>query len=106
MKMVMVVVPSNRAENVLNALVNSGHTATFAETRGGMLRQSQHSLFIALEDDEVDKVMSIIKGTSHTQVEMKTSPSKSDSKREKSSFTADIGGAIVFIWDLEKIETL
>jgi uncharacterized protein YaaQ len=50
MKMVMVVVPANSAEKVLNALVNAGHTATYAETRGGMLRQSQFSLFIALKE--------------------------------------------------------
>lgn len=106
MKMVMVVVPSNSAENVLDALVNAGHTATFAETRGGMLRQSQYSLFIALEDHELNNVVSIINTACHTHVEMKTSSSKNDIKREKTSFTADIGGAVVFVWDLEKIEML
>ncbi len=34
MKMVMVVVPANTAEAVIDALVIAGHTATYAETRG------------------------------------------------------------------------
>jgi len=106
MKMIMVVVPENTAEKVLNALVNAGHTATFVETRGGMLRQSQYSLFIASEDSELEKIISIIKGACHTQVEMKTSSLKIDAQKGKSSFTADLGGAVVFVWDLEKIETL
>ena len=61
MKMMMVVVPSNSAEPVLDALINAGHTATYAETRGGMLRQSQKSLFIAIKEIQLDEVLNIIK---------------------------------------------
>lgn len=102
MKMVMVVVPANSAEKVLDALVNAGHTATYAETRGGMLRQSQYSLFIALRKEQLDEVITIIKDNCRTQVEMKTHPYKDQQTMGKS--TAEIGGAVAFVWDIENIE--
>ena len=104
MKMVMVVVPANTAENVLDALVNAGHTATYAETRGGMLRQSQYSLFIALRKEQLNDVMDIIKANCRTQVEMKTHPFKDQRSMERSALTTEIGGAVAFVWDIESIE--
>lgn len=105
MKMVMVVVPANTAEVVLDALINAGHTATYAETRGGMLRQSQYSLFIALKKEQLEEVMDIIKASCRTQVEMKTHPFKDQQIKEKGSLTAEIGGAVAFVWDIESIQT-
>lgn len=105
MKMVMVVVPSNTAEQVLDALVNSGHTATYAETRGGMLRQSQFSLFIAVEQDQLDQVLEIVRENCRTKVEMSTRPSGKEGSLVNSPLTADLGGAIAFIWDINQVET-
>jgi uncharacterized protein YaaQ len=105
MKMVMVVVPANTAEDVLDALVNAGHTATYAETRGGMLRQSQYSLFIALKKEQLEEVMDIVKTSCRTQVEMKTHPLKDQQSKEKAPLKADIGGAVAFVWDIESIQT-
>ncbi len=105
MKMVMVIVPSNTAEQVLDALVNAGHTATYAETRGGMLRQSQYSLFIALKREQLDEVLDIIKENCRTQVQMNTRPEKERTSVQKPPLTADVGGAIAFVWDIDRIET-
>jgi uncharacterized protein YaaQ len=105
MKMVMVVVPANTAELVLDALVNAGHTATYAETRGGMLRQSQFSLFIALKKEQLEEVLGIIQSNCHTQVAMSTRMEKERPSYDSTPVTADLGGAIAFIWDIERIET-
>lgn len=105
MKMVMVVVPSNTAESVLDALVNAGHTATYAETTGGMLRQSQYSLFIAVKKEDLDTVLGIIKEHCRTQVEMNTSPTNERISVGSSPVTADLGGAVAFIWDIDQIKT-
>ena len=105
MKMVMVIVPSNTAEQVLDALVNAGHTATFAETRGGMLRQSQYSLFIALRKEQLDEVLDIIKANCRTQIQTNTRPERERTDLQKTPVTTDIGGAIAFVWEIERIET-
>jgi uncharacterized protein YaaQ len=105
MKMMMVVVPSNNADQVLDALVNAGHTATYAETHGGMLQQSQYSLFIAVEDQQLEKVLDIIKANCRTRIEMSTQSPDEHNSDLRAPVTADLGGAIVFIWDINRIET-
>jgi uncharacterized protein YaaQ len=106
MKMVMVVVPADSAEHVLDALVNAGHSATYAETRGGMLRQSQRSLFIAVDDEQLEEVLEIIKRNCRTRVEMSTHPKEGLSvDNTVTPVTADLGGAVAFVWDINRIET-
>ncbi len=105
MKMVMVVLPSNNAEQVLNALINAGHTATYAETHGGMLRQSQNSLFIAVKKEQLEEILEIIKENCRTRVEMNTYPKQDLAPIGSTQVTADLGGAVAFIWDIERIET-
>lgn len=105
MKMVMAVVPTNTAERVLDALVNAGYTATCAETTGGMLRQSQYSLFIAVKQEQLEDVLAIIKKNCRTQIEMGTQKMGERRTIGSSPVTADLGGAIAFIWDIDRIET-
>jgi len=104
-KMVMAIMPRDQAESVLQALVSGGHTATFIETRGGMLRQAQMTLFIATEEETLDQVLSIINQTCR-------SPAVVESKESKELFAPgvapskpELGGAVVFIWDIQRSET-
>jgi len=105
MKMVMAVVPANTADRVLDGLVNAGHTATYAETHGGMLQQSQYSLFIAVKKEELETVLNIIKDNCHTRVQMSTRSQDETGARGKSPVTAELGGAVAFIWDIDQILT-
>jgi len=105
MKMVMVVIPANTAEAVIDALVNAGHTATYAETHGGMLQQSQYSLFIAVKKEELDDILEIIKQNCLTRVEMSTHDIGGQNSMGQPSVTAELGGAVAFIWDIDSIVT-
>lgn len=105
MKMVMAVVPSSNAEDVLDALVNRGYTATYAQTKGGMLRQSQYSLFIAVKQEKLEEVLNIIKKSCHTHVEMSTLTASDGEEMASSPVIAELGGAIAFVWDINRIET-
>lgn len=104
-KMVMAVVFRDQAPNVLEALVKAGHTATVSESRGGVLRQAQFTLFMAVEEKDMDKVLSIIQENCRTQVEVGSTETPSAHSLGPISATADLGGAVVFIWDLERFET-
>lgn len=103
-KMIMAVIPRDEAEQVLDALINAGHTATFSETKGGMLRQSQYTLFTAVDETDVDMVCQVIQSNCTQSVtvddeledELNAAASVDDSAR--------VGGAIVFIWDIAKVE--
>jgi uncharacterized protein YaaQ len=102
MKMIMAVVPHEEAERVLDALITAGHTATFVESRGGMLRQSQWTLFIAVHADEVDRVLNIIQQNCHIRVNVGLEGAQQRSIRP--SVMADLGGAVSFVWDLDRWE--
>ncbi|RLC68251.1 MAG: hypothetical protein DRI48_00060 [Chloroflexi bacterium] len=103
MKMVMAVVPRTEGDNVLHALVAAGHTATFTERRGGMLRRAQLMLFIAVDkDDDLQKVLGVIRDTCHSRVTVESTESESDSSVPAT--TTEVGGAVVFVWDLESFE--
>lgn len=105
MKMIMAVISKKSGEKVLESLVDAGFMATFSETRGGMLRQSQLSIFLGVEDDAVPKVLEIIKRNYKLQKsvhQVKADQDEDVPVPETGSF--QLGNAAVFIWQLDKIE--
>ena len=105
MKMVMAVVPRDEAGRVIEALVAAGHTATFSDSRGGMLRQAQQMLFIAVEEQDLERVLTIIRDNCHSQVVVEPSEPRTPFSLGSAPVTAELGGAVVFIWDLGRYET-
>ena len=101
-KMVMAVVPRDEADRVLEALVNAGHTATFTESRGGMLRQAQRMLFTAVDAERLEHVLSIIRDNCRTKVPIEPEDSRS---LGPIPVNTELGGAVVFIWDVDRFET-
>jgi uncharacterized protein YaaQ len=99
-KMIMAVIPRDEAEMVLDALINKGFTATFVETKGGMLRQSQYTLFSAVKSKDVDMVCELIKNNCLADVEIDDASLAQQELAEESG-SAEVGGAIIFIWDIK-----
>jgi uncharacterized protein YaaQ len=102
--MVMAVVPHEEAQDVLNALINARYTATFVESRGGLLRQSQVTLFVATQKERVDEVVGIVRDNCRSEVRVDAAERKGGGSSQQSSTTARVGGAVVFVWPLEKFE--
>jgi len=107
MKMIMAIVPKKFGDDVLSALINAGFTATYSETRGGMLRQSQLTLYIAVRSSDVQKALNLITD----------SCSEIDSIHHGFGLQADYephmenegaylgkSAAVVFIWALDKFQ--
>ena len=105
MKMVMAVVPRDGAENILQALVNAGHTATISESRGGMLRQAQQMLFIAVEEENLELILSIIRDNCHLEVVVARGDSEQPFSIGHAPVRSQLGGAVVFTWELDRFET-
>ena len=105
MKMVMAIVPRDEAGHVLEALVTAGYTATFTDSRSGVLRQAQQMLFIAVEEQDMDQVLTIIRDNCHSQVVVDPGEPRTPFSLGSVPVTAELGGAVVFIWDLDRFET-
>ncbi|MBN1955587.1 MAG: cyclic-di-AMP receptor [Anaerolineae bacterium] len=108
MKMVMAVISRDEADGVLDALVTAGFTATFTESRGGMLRQAQYTLFIATKKRDVDQVLGIIRQNCHTHIRVEASTGESEAfplpLSHNVSRKEQLGSAVVFVWPLERAE--
>ena len=104
MKMVMAVVQREEAENVLQALIAAGHTATLIESRGGMLRQAWMTKFVAVRKEAVDDVLGIIKTNCVSDVSVEAGAQAKPIQATLSSAQAKVGGAVAFVWDLDKFE--
>lgn len=95
LKMILAIIPHDHADAVLNALVKAKHTATVSDSRGGMLRQAQKMLFIVVDNNELETVLTIIRNNCRT----------SSSQQSREPVVTELGGAIVFVWDIERFET-
>jgi len=95
LKMILAVIPHDHADSVLNALIQANHTATFTDSRGGMLRQAQRMLFIAVDTDELESTLAIIRENCRAQA----------AEDNAEPVTTALGGAVVFVWDIERFET-
>ena len=106
-KMVMAVVSRDQASRVLDRLITSGYGATFTESRGGVLQQAQQMLFVAVDAEKVDDVLSIIKDQCHTKVEVSEHSSMLNGfpMHHTETTTAEVGYAVVFVWDLDHFDT-
>jgi uncharacterized protein YaaQ len=104
MKMVMAVVQRDETENVLQGLIAAGHTATLLESRGGMLRQAWTTMFVAVKKEDVEHVLHIIKGGCTSDVNVESGKPDTGVTARLSSGKAKVGGAVVFVWDLDKFE--
>lgn len=104
MKMVMAVVQRDEAENVLQGLIAAGHTATLLESRGGMLRQAWTTMFVAVRKEDVNPVLEIIRSGCTSDISVESGEPDAGHMDRLSSAKAKVGGAVVFVWDLDKFE--
>ena len=106
MKMMMVVLPRKKGDDFLSALINSGFTATYAETRGGMLRQSQLTLYVAVREDRVKDVIGLIRTSCAVDARIHYGFGISElveTTRAENTMPGQTG-AVVFIWSLDRFE--
>ena len=105
MKMIMVIVHRDDAPALLDALVTSGYHATFMDCRGGFLRQGRVSIFMGAQPEEVSGVLEIIRGHCRAETRIEPAQSVEGTPVETIPVSVSVGGAVVFVWDIELFET-
>ncbi len=113
MKMIMALIPRDQSDRVLEALISAGYGATFTESRGGMLRQAQKMLFIAAKESKLLDVIRVVRESCRAEVRVGSADGDNTIESVHNGFaeegrapvTAELGGAVIFVWDLERFET-
>ncbi len=105
MKLVIAIVSNDDGAKVQAALTKSRFFVTKLATTGGFLLSGNTTLITGVEDEKVDEVISII--TNHSKKRTQVVPSTTAySSGMYSSFPVEvnIGGATIFVTDVERFE--
>ena len=107
MKMILAIVSKDDADYVQQGLTLGGFQATKLATTGGFLRAGNATVIVGVDEDKVDDVISTIKEHSHRRKQV----IPATSELGMGFFPAvpvevTIGGATVFVVDVERFEKL
>ena len=109
MKLVVAIVHNEDAGALVDALLDKEFRATRVSSSGGFLKRSNATIFLGVEETEVDEVMAVIRETctSRTQVVNPMPPIM-----EPGEFfmpyplEVEVGGATVFVLPVERFERI
>ena len=109
MKLVVAIVHTEDAGELVTALLEADFRATRLHSSGGFLRQSNATVLLGVEDEQVDEVVRIVRKNciSRTQVINPMPPIM-----EPGEFfmpypvEVELGGATVFVLPVDRVERL
>ncbi len=103
MKLVIAIINNDDCPSVLNEITRKGYSATKLSTSGGFLRAGNATLLIGVEDGKLDEVFGILERFSSKRTELvQATPSYVDEVFISMPVKVTVGGAIVFVLDVEQ----
>ncbi|MCL4458872.1 MAG: cyclic-di-AMP receptor [Chloroflexi bacterium] len=109
MKLIIAITHSDDAGGLIDALTERNYRTTRIHTAGGFLRESNATVLVGVEDERVDEVISLIQENCHTRTQL---VNPLPPVMEPGEFympypiEVEVGGAIVFVLDVERYERL
>ena len=102
MKLIVAIINNDDANAVTSNLTKAGYSATRLNTSGGFLRAGNSTLFIGTEDEKVDEIIAIIKETCSSRTQTITAPSFGINAGVNMPMEVVVGGATIFVLDVEQ----
>ena len=105
MKLIFAIVNNDDSHSVSSALAKEGIYTTKLASTGGFLMAGNTTFLICTEDDKIDFIIGIIKEKSHKRKQFIPSAS-SYGTGTYTAFPVEVavGGATIFILDIERFE--
>ena len=107
MKLIIAIIQDKDRKKVTDALLEKGFKFTNVASTGGFLREGNATLLIGVTDDSVSAVLGIIRANCRAQTRY-VSPWPPAVEGEKlgllTPIEVQVGGAVVFIADMERLE--
>lgn len=97
MKVIMAIIEEHNEHNLTQQLTEKGFMVTKIATSGGFLKKKNSTLLIGVEEEKVEDVIHVI--NSECKTKAKIASTMSDAK-------VAIGGATVFVIDVEKFKKI
>ena len=109
MKLVLAIVQEKDATRLIDALSEATVQATMLASTGGFLREGNATILSGVEDDQVEKVLAVINRICHRREQLMT-PIPPVVEPVDSYVTypvkVEVGGAIVFVMNIERMERI
>lgn len=109
MKLVIAVVQDDDAADLVDILNEANYRVTKLATTGGFLKSGNTTLMIGVEKERVDEVIKIIEEVCKTRKQIVTSPSPvagSTGVYVPYPIEVQVGGATVFVVDVDRFEKI
>ena len=104
MKLVIGIVNSDDAGELLSEITQASFQATKLATSGGFLKMGNATILVGVEDEKVDEVIGIFKNccSRRTQMVSTTPPFMGEGFLSATPVEVTIGGATLFVVDVEQ----
>lgn len=106
MKLVLAIVNKDDSSMVSTALTKEGFSVTKLATTGGFLMAGNTTFLVGVDDERVDQVLSTIEKHSKKRTQMIPSTSYGTSAYASFPVEVTVGGATVFVMNIERYEKL
>ena len=107
MKLIIAIVHERDKQAVSDSLLQAGHKFTIVASTGGFLRDGNTTLLIGAENETVDEVIDVIRGCCSSRDQFVTQPAPDilgAGGGMMNPVKVTVGGAVVFVVDVEKFE--
>jgi uncharacterized protein YaaQ len=107
MKLIIAVVQDQDVDRLVDALMDGGFRATKLASTGGFLKAGNTTLLIGVDDSQAERVVDIVKETCKSRTQMVaplTAVDRSMSNYVPSPMEVPIGGATIFVVNVERFE--
>jgi uncharacterized protein YaaQ len=107
MKLIVAIVQSDDAGALSDALREANFQSTLISSTGGFLREGNATIFVGVEDDQVDGVMKVIQDNCHTRTQFVNPMPPVMEPGElymPPPVEVQVGGAVVFVSNIERFE--
>jgi uncharacterized protein YaaQ len=109
MKLIITIVHSDDADQLLQALSERGFRSTKISTTGGFLREGRATILVGTDDDKVDEVLSVVRQNCHTRTEYVNPLPPVMEPGElymPNPVEVEVGGATIFVLDVARFERI
>lgn len=108
MQLILAIVQDEDAGPVIESLTGAGFRATRINTVGGFLRKGNATVIIGVEKQQLHRALLIIRDNCETRTEffVPTAPGEVGEPYPLDPIQVQVGGATVFVLDVERFERL
>ena len=107
LKLVIIIASDADADRLMKALIQHGHPATKVSSTGGFLHRGNATVLSGVEADEVEQVLAMVRTECHARSEyvpVQTLPFFGEGTTSSEPVEVRVGGAIVFVVNVERFE--